>query len=89
VDPTQIQKIVDLPYQMIRWDHLIQIKRIKELTLTILPPTHHAPLPPMTPETNGITDRESSQREFCNRIASIADIANHEPIRRTYDRKSS
>ena len=68
VDPTQIQQIVDLPYQMIRWDHLIQIKRIKELTLTILQPTHHAPLPPMTPENHGITDRESSQREFCNRV---------------------
>ena len=51
VDPTQIQQIVDLPYQMIRWDHLIQIKRIKELTLTILQPTHHAPLPPMTQKT--------------------------------------
>jgi hypothetical protein len=49
VDPTQIQQTVDLPHQMIRWDHLIQIKRIKELTLTVLPPTHHAPLPPMTP----------------------------------------
>jgi hypothetical protein len=24
VDPTQIQQIVDLPYQMISWDHLIQ-----------------------------------------------------------------
>jgi len=34
---------------MIRWDHLIQIKRIKELPLTVLPPTHHAPLQPMTP----------------------------------------
>jgi hypothetical protein len=49
VDPTQIQQTVDLPHQLIRWDHLIQIKRVKEVTLTILPPTHHAPLPPMTP----------------------------------------
>jgi hypothetical protein len=30
---------------MIGWDNLIQIKRIEELTLTVLPPTHHAPLP--------------------------------------------
>ena len=74
VDPTQIQQTVDLPYQMIRWDHLIQIKRIEELTLTILQPTHHAPLPPMTPENHEITDRESSQREFCNRIHPKADI---------------
>jgi hypothetical protein len=33
---------------MIGWDNLIQIKRIEELTLTVFPPTHHAPLPPMT-----------------------------------------
>jgi hypothetical protein len=33
---------------MIGWDNLIQIKRIEELTLIVLPPTHHALLPPMT-----------------------------------------
>jgi hypothetical protein len=34
---------------MIGWDHLIQVKRIEELTLTVLTPTHHAPLPPLIP----------------------------------------
>jgi hypothetical protein len=33
---------------MVGRDHLVEIKRVKELNLTILPPTHHAPLPLMT-----------------------------------------
>jgi len=47
VHPTQIEQAVDLPDQMIRRHHLVEIKRIKELALTVLPPTHHAPLPLM------------------------------------------
>jgi hypothetical protein len=48
VDPTQIEQTVDLPHQIIRWDHPIEVKRIEKLSLPIFPPTHHAPLPPMT-----------------------------------------
>jgi hypothetical protein len=29
VDPTQIEQTVDLPHQMIQWNHIIQIKRNK------------------------------------------------------------
>jgi hypothetical protein len=45
VHPTQIENAIDLSNQMIRRHHLIQIERIKELTLPDFPPTHHEPLP--------------------------------------------
>jgi hypothetical protein len=32
---------------MIGWHDLVEIKRIKELALSAVPPTHHEPLPPM------------------------------------------
>ena len=47
VHPAQIEQTVDLPHQMIGWDHLVEIKRIEKLSLSIFPPPHHAPLPLM------------------------------------------
>ncbi len=41
--------------------HLVEIKRIEELTLSVFPPTHHAPLPLILVSSNGITVRELSQ----------------------------
>jgi hypothetical protein len=39
VHPTQVQQTVDLPYQVIRRHHLVEIKGVKELALTaLLPP---------------------------------------------------
>ena len=32
----------------LRVDHLVEIKRIQELDLIIIPPTHHAKLPTMS-----------------------------------------
>src|SRR5665647_3671379 len=45
--PTQIEHAIDLANQMVRRHNLVQIKGIKELALSILPPTHHATLPMM------------------------------------------
>jgi hypothetical protein len=47
VHPTQIENTVDLADQVVGWNHLVEIKCIEELDLTIFPPTHHAPLPLM------------------------------------------
>src|SRR6202035_1104766 len=47
VHPTQIEKTVDLPYQMIGRNYFVEIKRIEKLSLSFFPPPHHAPLPPM------------------------------------------
>jgi hypothetical protein len=44
MDPTQVENAVDLPNQMIGGHHPVQIKRIKELTLSAFPSTHHDPL---------------------------------------------
>jgi hypothetical protein len=46
--PVQIEQTVDLPHQMIGWDHLVEMKRIEKLSLLAFPTTHHAPLPQMT-----------------------------------------
>src|ERR1700704_2603233 len=60
---------------MVGRHHLVEIKRIEELTLSVFPPTHHAPLPTMHTSINGITPRESSQWEFCNTFPLTADIS--------------
>jgi hypothetical protein len=59
---------------MVGWHHLVEIKRIEEQALSVLSLPHHVPLPPMHASINGITTRESSQWEFCNKIRSKADI---------------
>ena len=69
--PSEVENAVDLANQMIGWHHLVEIKRIKELTLSDFPPTHHALLPLMT-VSNGITVRELSQWEFCNTIRGLS-----------------
>jgi hypothetical protein len=39
VHPTQVKQTIDLPYQVIRWHHPVEIKGVKELALTaFLPP---------------------------------------------------
>ena len=45
VHPIQIENAVDLPDQMIRRHHLVEIKPVEELTLSALSPPHHRPLP--------------------------------------------
>src|SRR6476620_9670742 len=45
VYPTQIENAVNLPDQMIRRHHLVEIKPVEELTLSALSPPHHRPLP--------------------------------------------
>src|SRR5712671_5920942 len=56
---------------MIGRHHFVKIKGIKELALSVFPPTHHAPLPPIPVSNHGITVRESSQREFCNTFPRV------------------
>jgi hypothetical protein len=43
--PIQTENAVNLPDQMIRRHHLVEIERVKELTLSALSPPHHQPLP--------------------------------------------
>src|ERR1700758_5670657 len=45
VHPIKIENAVDLPDQMIRRYHLVEIKRVEELTLSALSPPHHRSLP--------------------------------------------
>src|SRR5215475_2674507 len=73
VHPPEIENAVYLFNQMIWRHHLVEIKRIKELTLSTLASPHHGPLPRITTSFDGITVRASPQREFCNRIRAKAD----------------
>src|SRR5262245_46872697 len=59
---------------MISRHHLVEIKRVKELPLSTLSPPHHGPLPRITSQSDGITVRQWSQREFCNTFGGKADI---------------
>src|SRR5436190_2452210 len=45
--PAEVEKAINLPNQMIGRNHRVEIKGIKELTLSVFPLPHHAPLPPM------------------------------------------
>ena len=45
VHPIKIEHAVDLPDQMTRRHHLVEIERVEELTLSALSPPHHRPLP--------------------------------------------
>jgi len=63
VHPTQIENGVDLAHQMVWWHHLIEIKGIKELTLSISSTPHHvASLPPIN---------HSIERNHGSQIASM------------------
>ena len=44
-DPIKIEHAVDLPDQMIRRHHLVEIERVEKLTLSALSPPHHRKLP--------------------------------------------
>src|SRR6201993_2452141 len=79
VHPTQIDHALDLPDQMIRRHYLVEIKRVKELPLSTLLPPHHGPLPRITSQSDGITVRPWSQREFCN---TFTPTSRHRPTRR-------
>ena len=45
VHSTEVENAVDLPDQMVGRHYLVEIKRVKESTLSAFPPTHHEPLP--------------------------------------------
>jgi hypothetical protein len=48
VHPIQVEHRIDLPDQMIKRHHLVEIKRVKELPLSALSLPHHGPLPRIT-----------------------------------------
>src|SRR5262245_5871958 len=70
VHPAQVENAIDLADQMIRWHHLVEIKRIKELTLPVLPSTHHKPLPQMS---------VSKERNHGSRVVSIGVLQHNHP----------
>ena len=72
--PIKIENAVDLPDQMIRRHHVVEIDHVEELTLSALSP------PPSSTASrqsqfliHGITVQPQSQREFCNTIGGEAD----------------
>src|SRR6516162_6549274 len=80
VHPSQVEKPVDLSNEMIWRHHLVQIKRIKELTLPAFPPPHHQPLP-----------RESSLQATESRVNDRLNesFATHSGVKRTLRRRAA
>src|SRR5271169_2993147 len=68
VHPIKIEHAVDLPDQMICRHHLVEIERVEKLTLSVLSPPHHRPLPRIAILIHGIMVQPQPQREFCNTI---------------------
>src|SRR5512139_3209646 len=68
--PAQIKETINLAYQMIRRHHLVEIKRIKELSFSALPPTHHARLP---------LKSVSNRRNHGSRVVSTRDLQHNPP----------
>src|SRR5262249_23860446 len=58
---------------MISRHYLVEIKRVKELPLSTLSLPHHGPLPRITSQSDGITARPWSQRDYCNSLRGKAD----------------
>src|SRR5215471_7614379 len=70
--PAQIKQRIDLSDQMIRRHHLVEIKRVKELSLSPFFPSHHGLLPRIIVIRRNHGTLFVSTR-FCNRIALTAD----------------
>src|SRR4029078_5667710 len=78
VYPTQIENAVNLPDQMIRRYHLVEIKPVEELTLSALSPPHHRPLPAnrsAEPRNHGPTAVSTRVLEHYPGEADIAFVA--------------
>src|SRR6185437_9166143 len=92
VHPIKIKNAADLPDQMIRRHHLVEVKRVEKLALSAFPPPHHRLLPANHVLIHGITALAPSQREFCNRFGGKADengthFLSFRPISRFFRRR--
>src|SRR6266404_8438087 len=68
IDPRQIEHRCNRPHLVIVRHHLFKAERIKQLSLTLLQPTHHGPFPPLTASTSGNHCSRKPSTDFCNKI---------------------
>src|SRR5258706_14692902 len=70
IDPRQIEHRCNRPHLVIVRHHLFKAERIKQLSLTLLQPTHHGPFPPLTPSTSGNHCSRKPSTDFCNKFGT-------------------
>src|SRR5271157_1600358 len=83
VHPIKIENAVDLPDQMSRRHHLVEIERVEELTLSALSPPHHRPLPANRnpgPRNHGSTAVSTRVLQH-NRSEADDRLLNFDPLR--------
>ena len=73
--PINIENAVDLPDQMIGRDDLVEIERVKELTLSALPPSHHRSLPRIASYSTESRFSDRLNESFATQSGGKADIS--------------
>jgi hypothetical protein len=68
IDPCQVENRRDLAYQMISWDRHIEIKRIEQLPLVPIVPTHHGRPRRSSPLSRRNHGSSQFTTAFCNNI---------------------
>src|SRR5437763_15709135 len=67
-EPGKIESSIDLPYQMIVRDCVIELKLVEKLRLFALQPTHHGLPPPRFASARWNHGSPQASTDFCNKI---------------------
>src|SRR5207237_6776595 len=67
-EPGKIESSIDLPYQMIFRDCVIELKLVEKLRLFALQPTHHGLPPPRFASARWNHGSPQASTDFCNKI---------------------
>src|SRR5438067_9817173 len=70
-EPGKIESSIDLPYQMIFRDCVIELKLVEKLRLFALQPTHHGLPPPRFASARWNHGSPQASTDFCNKICQL------------------
>src|SRR5258707_14178710 len=70
IDPRKIEQRYNRTHLVIVRPPLFKEKQIKQLSLVLLQPTHHAPFPPLTASMSGNHCSRKPSTDFCNKIGA-------------------
>src|SRR5437868_3668237 len=70
-EPGKIESSIDLPYQMIFRDCVIELKLVEKLRLFALQPTHHGLPPPRFASARWNHGSPQASTDFCNKIGTF------------------
>src|SRR5213079_7024 len=70
-EPGKIESSIDLPYQMIFRDCVIELELVEKLRLFALQPTHHGLPPPRFASARWNHGSPQASTDFCNKIGTF------------------